>query len=56
MLTIITEFLSDLPMIGSAIKTIASWFIKTPEQQQQDVATQTQNEENQINKTGRPSQ
>lgn len=54
MLTLITEFLTDLPMIGSAIKTIASWFTKTTAQKQADTAVAQQNEAEQIAQSGRP--
>lgn len=56
MLAAITAFLIDLPLLGSMLKTITSWFVPTPAQEQQTNTQNEQTEETKINNTGRPSQ
>lgn len=54
MLALITSILADIPILSGLVKTIASWFTVTSAQKQQDIVTQIQTEEKQINTTGRP--
>jgi hypothetical protein len=53
-LAAITAALQDLPLIGQFFSYIGGLITKTTAQQAADAATNAQDEQNQIDKTGRP--